>query len=205
MNWNETEKQKLSALILNAKVTGDTSWYKKVIVSKIVANKDRYKAVADLIGCPLAMVPIIHCREMGSDVGVFKAYLGNGQPINKVTTIVPKGRGPFTSWESGAIDALKYDGVDKVTGWTLERMLFELEGFNGYGYRSKGIHSPYIWNFTNHYKAGLFYEDHKYSATKVDGNIGCFALYKLLKDFFCLDHVILQVILVMYARAADVK
>lgn len=182
--WNEQEKESLRIKILQAKVTGDLAWYKNNVVPKIVKNKERYRLVAEEIGIPLAMVPLIHCQESGSDLGVFKAYLGNGQPINKVTTIVPKGRGPWKTWEEGAIDALTYDGLNKIglENWSLERMLFELEGFNGYGYRGKGVNSPYIWNFTNLYSKGRYVADGKYDPNAVSKNIGCFALYKLLVD-----------------------
>lgn len=180
--FNEQEKQRIKNLIDTARITKDTSWYKKVVLPKILNNKAKYKAVADKIGCPLAMVPLIHCQESGSDLGVFKTYLGNGQPINQKTTIVPKGRGPFPSWEAGAIDALLYDGIDKIKDWSLEKMLYEMEGFNGYGYRGKGINSPYIWNFTSHYSKGRYVKDGVYDPNVVSANIGCFALYKMLVD-----------------------
>jgi lysozyme family protein len=179
-SWGESEKQKIRSLILTAKITKDVSYYKRNIIPKIIANRARYKFIADKVGCPLAMIPLIHCKELTSDIGVFKAYLGNGQPISRVTTIVPKGRGPFKTWESGALDALHLDGIDKVTDWSLEKMFYLLEGFNGYGYRYKGINSPYIWAFTNQYSRGLYTSDGKYSPTVVSTNIGCFALYKAL-------------------------
>lgn len=180
--WNDDEKKRISTLIETSRITKDLSWYKKVVLPKILKNKDKYKWVAEVIGCPLALVPLIHCQESGSDLGVFKTYLGNGQPLNKVTTIVPKGRGPFASWETGAIDALKFDGMDKITDWSVERMMFEMEGFNGYGYRGKGINSPYIWNYTSHYSKGRYVKDGVFDANAVSGNIGCFALYKMLVD-----------------------
>jgi lysozyme family protein len=182
MAWNEEEKQRIKNLISTARITKDLSWYKSNVLPKILNNKARYKYVAETIGCPLALVPLIHCQESGSDLGVFKTYLGNGQPWNQKTTIVPKGRGPFASWEVGALDALQYDGMDKIKDWSLERMMYEMEGFNGYGYRSKGINSPYIWNYTSHYSKGRYVKDGVFDANAVSGNIGCFALYKMLVD-----------------------
>ena len=96
----------MSDLIKTAKLVGDLSWYRKVFIPKLVSGKSFYKKVQDETGIPMAFVAAIHSRELASDVGVFKAYLGNGQPLNKVTTIVPKKRGPFKSWHEGAIDAL---------------------------------------------------------------------------------------------------
>lgn len=178
--WNEAEKKKIAGLIASAKITRDTAWYKKSVIPKIIKNKALYREISIECGVPLALVPLIHCQEMGSDLGVFKAYLGNGQPFNKKTTIVPKGRGPFESWKAGAIDAIRLDGLDTVKEWTLERMLFELEGFNGFGYRKHGINSPYVWCFTNHYSKGRYVRDRVFDANAESKNIGCFALYKML-------------------------
>lgn len=178
--WNAEEKRRMERLIATVKITHTNSWYKKHMIDPIVKNYDRYKKVSDETGIPVAFIALTHGREGGSDVKKFATYLGNGQPLNKVTTWVPKGRGPFQSWEQGAIDALTYDKVDKVTGWDLPKMLYTLEKYNGFGYRSRGVNTPYVWNWTNHYTSGHFYADHKYSSTRKDGNIGCFALYKLL-------------------------
>jgi lysozyme family protein len=188
MEWNDKEKKRITTILNNVKVTGDVAWYKKVVIPKIVKNKSIYKAIANEIGCPLAMVPLIHTKESGSDLGVFKIYLGNGQPYNKKTTIVPKGRGPFGSFTEGAIDALKYKKIDKMKIESLEHMLFVLEGFNGYGYRQYGINSPYIYSHTSLYTKGLFVSDGVFDKKKASENIGCLALYKLLceadDDFF---------------------
>lgn len=177
MNYGSSEKKRLENLISTAKITKSTAWYKKAILPKVLANKHQYKAVADKIGCPMAFIVLTHLRENGSDIGKFKAYLGNGQPLNKKTTLVPKGRGPFASWSDGAIDALKHDGVDKITGWDLPKMLYMLERYNGFGYRNKGINTPYVWSFTNHYIKGKYVADGKFSSTAVDSQIGCYAFY----------------------------
>ena len=158
-SWNDTEKTKIANLIKTAKITKDVSWYRKDSVKKIVAAKATYQKIEDATGVPKVMVAIIQAQEDFSDLGVFKSYLGNGQPFNKKTTIVPKGRGPFSSWEAGAIDAIKYDKLDQVKGWSLEKVLFYCEFFNGFGYRSHGINTPYVWCFTNHYTKGRYVAD----------------------------------------------
>lgn len=182
MAWNEDERKRIASLIATAQINTDVTWWKKNIIPKIVNNKSRYKAVADALGIPLAMIPCIHLQERASDLGLFKAYLGNGQPLTQKTTIVPKGRGPFNSWEEGARDALILDGMNKIglEAFTLERMLYELEGYNGYGYRSKGINSPYIWNFTNLYTKGRYVKDGVFDPNAKSANIGCYGLYILL-------------------------
>lgn len=179
--WSKEEKDHIEGLMASARVTADnTAWYKRNVVDRIVENKKRYQEVAEKTGIPTVMVALIHARERSSDLGKFKCYLGNGQPLDQVTTIVPKGRGPFDTWEQGAYDAIAYDKLDKIEGWTEARMFYELEGYNGYGYRNRGVNSPYIWNGTNHYSRGAYVRDGVYDANAVDGNMGCFALYKLI-------------------------
>lgn len=162
----------------------ELAWYKSTHVPKVIRSKAIYKSIEKKTGIPAAFVAAIHTRESGSDVGVFKRYLGNGQPINQVTTIVPKGRGPFKTWEEGAIDALvKIKGYDKIKNWTLETCITEWEKYNGLGYKNRGKLSPYVWSKTNHGdNTGLFVRDGVYDQNAKDGNIGCMALYLLLVE-----------------------
>ena len=172
----------MSDLIKTAKLVGDLSWYRRSFIPKLVSGKSYYKKVQDETGIPMAFVAAIHSRELASDVGVFKAYLGNGQPLNKVTTIVPKKRGPFKSWHEGAIDALvNVEKLNQIKNWDLETCIEEWEKYNGLGYMNRGKLSPYVWSGTNHgLKTGLFVKDGVYDPNAVDKNIGCYALYLLL-------------------------
>ena len=142
--------------------------------------------MAELLGVPYALIPLIEIREMGPSMGKFSRYLGNGQVLNKKTTIVPKGRGPFPTWEMGVVDALKIRSLNLIEkeDWSLERMLFELEAYNGWGYRFRGKPSPYVWSLTLPHanNTGHFVADGKYVATAKDKNIGAYAFYKLLCD-----------------------
>lgn len=173
----------IKELIETAKLQ-DVSWYRKVIVPKLTQNKKRYQAIEDKTGIPKAFVACLHVRENASDLGVFKRYLGNGQLLSQKTTIVPKGRGPFKTWEEGAIDALvNIQGLNKIKDWTLETAIIEWEKYNGLGYKTRGKNSPYVWNMTNHgVGSGHFTSDGKYSATAQDGSIGCFAMYQILVE-----------------------
>jgi lysozyme family protein len=97
----------------------------------MIANKDRYAAIARHFvnpGFKWYIVAVIHEMECSQN---FNRYLGNGQSLNQVTTIEPVGRGPFASFENGAIDALKLQGVDRVTDWSVDGILHFLEGYNG--------------------------------------------------------------------------
>lgn len=125
------------------------------IAAKLTANKARYDSIAVSIGCPWWFVAVLHQMESDAD---FNTYLGNGQRLDRVTTMVPRGRGPFKTFEAGALDALREMKMDQVPEWSIERVLFEIERFNGFGYISRGINSPYLWSFTSLYSKGKFLE-----------------------------------------------
>jgi len=71
--------------------------------------------------------------------------LAQGDPLNQVSTNVPRGMGPFSTWEEGAIAALKHDGLTSVSDWCIEKVLHWQEKYNGWGYFFRGIPSPYVW------------------------------------------------------------
>lgn len=141
------------------------------------ANRQRYLSIEGPTGVPWAMIACIHKRESDAQDKegnpLFTSYLGNGQPLNRKTTIVPKGRGPFPSFEEGAVDALNYDKLTLVVEWRLEKVLFYLEAFNGPGYEMRGLPSAYIWGGTNIQKPGKFVSDGRWNGKALDGQPGC--------------------------------
>lgn len=145
---------------------------------RLMKGMDRYKAVEKATGVPAALIAILHERESNAD---FDTYLGNGEPLNKKTTIVPKGRGPFRNFEEGAIDALNIDGLASIKSWPLEMIIFKAEGFNGFGYRYKGIRSPYLWGGTNHQQRGKYTRDRYFDPGVMDQQLGAVGiLYTLM-------------------------
>lgn len=152
---------------------------------KLKANKAPYQAVQDEIGVPWQMVAVIHVREAGeTDIGQWKRCLHNGERIigtGRKTKLVPAGRGPFSTWHAAAIDALKQKGFDKIKSWPVSRVLWGLEPYNGYGYRNKGLNSPYLWASTNHQQRGKYVADGVFDPSVMDTQIGCAALLKYLE------------------------
>ena len=124
-----------------------------------IDHKGIYQTIEAKTGVPWAMIAVLHRRESNAN---FNTYLGNGQPLIHRTTIVPKGRGPFlgaTAFIDGAVDALKIDGLADVKDWRpVEKQLFWITGFNGWGYGLKP--SPYVWGGTNIQKPGKYVRDH---------------------------------------------
>ena len=115
--------------------------------------KQRYQAVSVKTGVPWAFIAVVHEREASQD---WNRQLGQGDPLDKVSIHVPVGRGPFKTWEDGAVDALvncaPYAAHNK--DWSIGGMLTKLEEYNGLGYAGIGRPSPYIWSGTDQYVSG---------------------------------------------------
>jgi lysozyme family protein/peptidoglycan hydrolase-like protein with peptidoglycan-binding domain len=153
------------------------------LVARITANKARYAKVGKALGVPWYVVGIIHSLEAGGD---FSRHLHNGDPLTARTTHVPAGRPPtgrppFT-WEQSAIDALRLRGMDRWKDWSIPGTLYELEGYNGFGYRDyhPNVPSPYLWSFSNHYTRGKYVADGRFSPTAVSQQVGAAVLLKQL-------------------------
>jgi lysozyme family protein len=120
---------------------------------------------------------MLHEREASCN---FACYLGDGEPLDHVSHYVPKGRGPFKTFEDGAIDALVHEGFDKVKDWTLGSVLFHAEEFNGEGYHDHGLPSPYVFAGSNQYSHGKFDRDGHFNADLVDTQPGCAVMLQAL-------------------------
>jgi lysozyme family protein len=140
------------------------------IAAKIIANRAPYEAVEKKTRVPWFMVGVLHNGEK---------IIGSGRK----TTLVPAGRGPFSTWEAAAIDALTMPphSLDRVPAWTIERILYEIEKYNGWGYLGK-CNSPYLWSWTNEYSGGKYVADHVFSRTAFDVQAGCVAILKALAE-----------------------
>lgn len=154
-----------------------------VMARKVLRGKDTYQKIEAKTGVPWWFVGILHGRESSCN---FEKHLHNGDPLTSRTVLVPagrpKGKPPFT-WEASAIDALEMKGLHKITAWPIERVCFEAERFNGWGYRKDGRpKSPYLWAGTGHYTKGKYVADHQYSAAAVDKQSGCIAVLKRLTE-----------------------
>lgn len=150
-------------------------------VERMIAGRARYDTVSQRTGVPWWVVAIIH--KMECDLS-FKKHLHNGDPLTKRTWQVPAGRprvwGPDSTWEDSAVDAIRYDGLDKVQSWTIPTIAFALEKFNGFGYQIRGAPNPYLWSFTNRYVKGKFVADHTWDGSAVSQQSGGMALLKMM-------------------------
>lgn len=155
------------------------------IINKILANRERYSNVGNPLGIPWFFIAVVHNMESSLS---FKGHFHNGDPLKARTKQVPKGRPPhgnppFT-WEISAEDALKYQRLDKWKDWSISGLLYKLEEYNGWGYRSKHPHvlSPYLWCFSNHYIKGKYVADGRWSETAVSQQCGAAVLLRRMAE-----------------------
>ena len=149
----------------------------------LAANKARYQKVGDALGVPWYVIAVIHSLEAGGD---FTRHLHNGDLLTARTVHVPagrpvKGNPPFT-WEQSATDALR--GLRKWKDWSVPGSLYQLEAYNGWGYRNHRppVPSPYLWSFSNHYTRGKYVADGRFSPTAVSQQCGAAVVLKRLQE-----------------------
>lgn len=146
-----------------------------------VAAKPRYQAVEKETGVPWAIIAVEHEREASQS---WRANLAQGDPWNARSIHVPRGRGPFPSWEAAAIDALANCApyLAHWRDWTIPGALTALEEFNGLGYAAHGIPSPYVWASTDQYHRGKYIADGHFDPNAIDHQLGCAALlYRMMQ------------------------
>lgn len=117
---------------------------------RLIAGRPRYEDVARATGVPWWWIACVHHLEAGGD---FAGVLHNGDRIigsGRRTIRVPAGRGPFSSWEDAAVDALTMPGkrLDLVRDWSIARAMYQWERYNGTGYIGHGVNSPYLFAAT---------------------------------------------------------
>lgn len=151
------------------------------VAERLVAAKDRYVSISNKTGVPWFIIAVIHEREAGQR---WDRNIAQGDPWDAVSIHVPKLRGPFTSFEEAAIDALTNCDpyASKWTDWSAGGALTLLELYNGLGYENRGIPSPYLWSGTDQYKSGKYVADRVFSPTTVDQQLGCAVLIKAMSN-----------------------
>jgi len=146
---------------------------------RLAAAKAQYQTVEKLTGVPWFMIAVIHEREASQN---WNTQLAEGDPLRRVSTHVPRGMGPFATWEAGAVAALEHEGFEHVIDWRLEKILFYLEAYNGWGYWAHGVPSPYLWGATGIQRPGKYVADGVWSSRALDQQLGCAALIKATSE-----------------------
>jgi lysozyme family protein len=160
--------------------TDKAQWH----LSMIRQSRPRYMALAKRTGVPWFFIASLHALEASFN---FRAHLHNGDhPLAQRTRQVPAGRPvtwlPPSDWESSAIDALRLMGFAGATDWSLPRLLYRVEAYNGFGYRRMGKPTPYLWSFSTHYHRGKFVADGRYNPNARSQQCGAAVMLKVLEQ-----------------------
>lgn len=157
--------------------------YATQTVNKMRANESRYESIGDVTSVPWWFIAVLHNMECGLN---FNKHLHNGDPLTGRTVRVPAGRPvsgnpPFT-FEESAVDAIRLKNYHQIQDWSIAHVLFVMEGFNGYGYRTDHpeVKSPYLWSMTNHYIKGKYVRDHVFDPEAVSQQLGIACILKRL-------------------------
>ena len=180
---NQELKKRYLSIFEACKVNPECVSQVEGIVQKISGNQPRYENVSAILTVPWYVIAVIHSLEAGLN---FNCHLHNGDPLTGRTIHVPAGRpvfgNPPFSWEISAIDALRLEGLDHWTDWSLPGISYKLERYNGIGYRAHGTNSPYLWGGSNMYISGKYIADNVFSPSAVSKQIGGLVLIKCMMD-----------------------
>jgi lysozyme family protein len=157
------------------------------------AAKARYQTIG--ADCRPQRVPwhaiaVIHEREADQD---FAKQLAQGDPLDRPSRHVPRGRGPFLNHPSdppgrdafyrGARDALENcpPFLSKWRDWTAGGTLTALLLYNGTGYEDfHHENSPYDWGATDQEQRGKYVADGRFDSGAWDTQVGCAAMLKAM-------------------------
>jgi lysozyme family protein len=144
------------------------------VAAKLVSiyRNGQYGAVPQKTGIPLLFIAPSFEREASSN---FSRSPAQGDRWDRPSVNVPRGRGPFDSWEDAALDAYHLNRLDQVgaANWTWPLLCYYGELFNGEGYRDYyHMRSPYLWGGTNLQQIGKYTSDGKFDAGHFDTQPG---------------------------------
>jgi lysozyme family protein len=155
------------------------------LLSQMQADKPIYVRTGQPLGMPWLFIACVHHMECNLSFG---KHLHNGDPLTARTVHVPKGRPvlstPPFSWQFSANDALKLKGLDRWKDWSIEGWLYQLEGYNGYGYLlyHPHVNSPYLWAGSNLYDKGKYVSDGKFDPNAVSQQLGIGCILKRAQE-----------------------
>lgn len=169
-----------STMEILPKYASTLDWYKQ----RALKQKDLYTRSANLVEntiklkVPWQVIACLHAMEGSFDPA--KQIL-NGEKWSRKTTLVPKGKGPWSSFETSCIDAFRESHWKGVDFTNVDSLLNAAERYNGIGYTKRCKASPYIWSFSNHgLGTGKYVADGKYDPNAISQQAGVACILKVL-------------------------
>ena len=180
---NTAERAKYARLFDSCVINPSRGAEVDSIVEHILAHRSDYEQIGRAVNVPWYMVAVLHYRESSLN---FHCHLHNGDPLTARTVHVPRNRPrlgtpPFSFVES-AVDALTFDQLCQIDDISVANLLFLAEGYNGTGYKRRGINSPYLWSFTDKYSTGKYVADGTFDPEAHDAQCGIAAILLRLHE-----------------------
>lgn len=185
ISFTDTLKREYQTLFDTCAIRSERQPAVEKVVSRIELGAKRYESVAASLRVPWFFVATIHQMEGSLD---FTTHLHNGDPLTARTVHVPAGRPkggqPPFAWEDSARDALGMQGLGAGVDWSLPGALYQLERYNGWGYRMQhpSVLTPYLWSFSNHYKSGKYIADGTWSDTAISKQCGAAVILRRMAE-----------------------
>src|SRR5262252_4007774 len=134
-------------------------------------HRDEWAEVAAKTGVPRLWGLASFERESSSD---YSRSPAQGDRWDRVSVNVPRGLGPYQDWGDACIAAYGIDQLDKVgaPNWSWTRSCYEGELYNGFGPRSHGRRTGYLWSWTNIYTGGKYIADGEWDPGTQDKQCG---------------------------------
>jgi lysozyme family protein len=158
------------------------------IILRITTFQDKYQTVMNTSSVPWHVIAVIYNMECSLR---FDQHLHNGDSLKARTVNDPPGRPkagqPPFAWEVSALDALQYDNLTTWPDWSVGGICYKLEGYNGWGYRSHGINTPYLWSYSNQYTSGKYIADGVWSDTAVSRQCGAAVILRRMVEHGAID------------------
>jgi lysozyme family protein len=157
------------------------------VIDMMMRNRSRYNIAVQGTEIPWYFIAMIHVLEASAN---FKRHLHNGDLLTARTVNVPAGRpifaprsgGTIYTWEESAQDAIIYTRLNLVKDWTIAKLLYRGEAYNGFGYRRFKVHTPYNWSYTNIYTKGRYVRDGVFDPETITRAPGFAPVLKVLID-----------------------
>jgi lysozyme family protein len=163
--------------VIDPTKAGDVAFHRR----KLREGRTHYEQVAARTRTPWWFIGIVHALEASFN---FQGHLHNGDPLSARTVQVPRERppqwNPPNDWASSAIDAITFDGNANIANMPIDVALYRFERYNGFGYHPRGLNSPYLWSFSNHYTRGKFVRDGVFDPNAVSKQCGAAVMLKAL-------------------------
>lgn len=134
------------------------------VLRRIEQYRLLYGSVKQKTGIPVIVIGTIHYLEANNS---FSMSIRDGSKL------IGK------DWVDDAVSVLTPYSL--VSGnWDVGVSLWMMERYNGFGYRKRGINTPYLWSGTDLYKKGKFVRDGVFDPEAVSKQVGGAVVIRML-------------------------